>query len=79
MQYVLLLITDNQDSIIGFDAMITEDRAYNNSVIKYNNSKLETRVIDSENKDTFFRIVDFLTYETDVKLLNILSKEGLLK
>nr|DAQ09842.1 MAG TPA: hypothetical protein [Caudoviricetes sp.] len=30
-------------------------------------------------KDTFFRIADFLTYETDVKLLNILSKEGLLK
>lgn len=78
MQYVLLTVTDNQDDIIFYDSIITENEIYNNSIIKYDNSKIETRVISQGNKEEFFRIFDFLTYETDAKLLDVLRKEGLL-
>lgn len=79
MQYVLLTVTNNEEDIIAYDSVITAYRVYKDSRIRYNNTTIEVRIFDSSLRNEFFQTIQYLTLEPDVKLLDVLDKEGLLK
>ena len=79
MQYVLLTVTNNEEKIIVYDFVITTSQVYKDSRIKYNNTTIEVRVFDSSLRNEFFQTIQYLTCEPNVKLLEVLDKEGLLK
>ena len=79
MQYVLLTITNNEEDIIAYDSVITASQIYKDSRIRYNNTTIEVRIFDSSLRNEFFQTIQYLTCEPDVKLLEVLDKEGLLK
>ena len=78
MQYVLLTVTKNED-IIAYDSVITAYQLYKDSRIRYNNKTIEVHIFDSSLRNEFFQIIQYLTCEPDVELLEVLDKEGLLK
>ena len=77
MQYVLLTVRNNE-KIIAYDSVITTYKVYKDFRIRYNNSTIEICVFDLSSSNEFFRALQYLTYETDAELLEILDKEGLL-
>lgn len=79
MQYVLLTVINNEEDIIAYDSVITAYQVYKNSRIRYNNTTIEVRIFDSSLRNEFFQTIQYLTCEPDVKLLEVLDKEGLLK
>ena len=79
MQYVLLTITNNEEDIIAYDSVITASQIYKDSRIRYNNTTIEVRIFDSSLRNEFFQTIQYLTCDPDVKLLEVLDKEGLLK
>lgn len=79
MQYVLLTVTNNEKYIIAYDSVITAYQVYKDSKIRYNNTTIEVHIFDSSLRNEFFQIIQYLTCESDVKLLEVLDKEGLLK
>ena len=79
MQYVLLTVTNNEENIIAYDSVITAYQVYKDSKIRYNNTMIKVRVFDSSLRNEFFQTIQYLTCEPDVKLLEVLDKEGLLK
>ena len=79
MQYVLLTVTNTEEDIIAYDSVITAYQIYKNSRIRYNNTTIEIRIFDSSLRNEFFQTIQYLTCEPDVKLLEVLDKEGLLK
>ena len=79
MQYVLLTVTNNKEDIIAYDSVITAYQVYKDSKIRYNNTTIEVRIFDSSLRDEFFQTIQYLTCKPDVKLLEVLDKEGLLK
>ena len=79
MQYVLLTVTNNEEDIIAYDSVITAYQVYKDSRIRYNNTTIEVRIFDSSLRNEFFQTIQYLTCKPDVKLLEVLDKEGLLK
>ena len=79
MQYVLLTVRNNEEKIIAYDSVITAYQIYKDSRIRYNNTTIEVRIFDSSLRNEFFQTIQYLTCEPDVKLLEVLDKEGLLK
>ena len=79
MQYVLFTITNHEEKIIAYDSVITAYQVYKDSRIRYNNTTIEVRIFDSSLRNEFFQTIQYLTCEPDVKLLEVLDKEGLLK
>ena len=79
MQYVLLTVRNNEEVIIAYDFAITTYQVYKDSRIRYNNTTIEVRIFDSSLRNEFFQAIQYLTCKTDVKLLEVLDKEGLLK
>ena len=79
MQYVLLTVTNNEEEIIAYDFVILTCQIYKDSKIRYNNTTIEIRIFDSSLRNEFFQTIQYLTCEPDVKLLEVLDKEGLLK
>ena len=79
MQYVLLTVTNNEKVIIAYDFAMTDCQVYKDSRIRYNNTTIEVRIFDSSLRNEFFQTIQYLTCEPDVKLLEVLDKEGLLK
>ena len=79
MQYVLLTVTNNEKYIIAYDSVITAYQVYKDSKIRYNNTTIEVHIFDSSLRNEFFQIIQYLTCKPDVKLLEVLDKEGLLK
>ena len=79
MQYVLLTVRNNEEKIIAYDSVITAYQVYKNSRIRYNNTTIEVRNFDSSLRNEFFQAVQYLNCESNVKLLEVLDKEGLLK
>ena len=79
MQYVLLTVINNEEDIIAYDSVITAYQVYKDSRIRYNNTTIEVRIFDSSLRNEFFQIIQYLTCEPNVKLLEVLDKEGLLK
>lgn len=79
MQYVLLDVRNNEEKIIAYDSVITAYKIYKDFRVRYNNTTIEIRVFDSNSRNEFFQALQYLTCETDAKLLEILNKEGLLK
>ena len=79
MQYVLLAVRNNEEKIIAYDSVITAYQVYKDSRVRYNNTTIEICVFDSSLRNEFFQTIQYLTCEPDVKLLEVLDKEGLLK
>ena len=79
MQYVLLTVINSEEDIIAYDSVITAYQVYKDSRIRYNNTTIEVRIFDSSLRNEFFQTIQYLTCEPDVKLLEVLDKEGLLK
>ena len=79
MQYVLLTVINNEGKIIVYDFAITAYQVYKDSRIRYNNTTIEVCIFDSSLRNEFFQTIQYLTCEPDVKLLEVLDKEGLLK
>lgn len=79
MQYVLLTVTNNEEKIIAYDFVILTCQIYKDSRIRYNNTTIEVRIFDSNLRNEFFQTIQYLTCEPNVKLLEVLDKEGLLK
>lgn len=79
MQYVLLTVTNNEEEIIAYDFVILTHQIYKDSRIRYNNTTIKVRAFDSSLRNEFFQTIQYLTCEPDVKLLEVLDKEGLLK
>lgn len=79
MQYVLLTVRNNEEKIIAYDSVITAYQVYKDSRIRYNNTTIEVHIFDSSLRNEFFQAIQYLTCEPDVKLLEVLDKEGLLK
>ena len=79
MQYVLLTVRNNEEDIIAYDSVITAYQVYKDSRIRYNNTTIEVRIFDSSLRNEFLQTIQYLTCEPDVKLLEVLDKEGLLK
>lgn len=79
MQYVLLTVRNNEEKIIAYDSVITAYQIYKDFRVRYNNTTIEVRIFDSSLRNEFFQTIQYLTCEPDVKLLEVLDKEGLLK
>lgn len=79
MQYVLLTVKNDEGKVIAYGAVTTGNQTYTDSRIRYNNAKIEVRTFNSSSKDEFFQILYYLTYNIDVRILDVLSGEGLLK
>lgn len=79
MQYVLLTVRNNEEKIIAYDSVITVYKIYKDFRVRYNNITIEICVFDSNSRNEFFQFLQYLTWETDAKLLGIFNKEGLLK
>lgn len=79
MRYVLLTVRNNEDVVIAYDSAITGYHVYKNSRTRYNNTTIEVRIFNSSLRNEFFQTIQYLTCEPNVKLLEVLDKEGLLK
>lgn len=79
MQYVLLTVRNNEEKIVAYDSVITAYKIYKDFKVRYNNITIEICIFDSNSRNEFFQFLQYLTWETDAKLLGILNKEGLLK
>lgn len=78
MQYVLLTVRNNEEKIVAYDSVITVYKIYKDFRIRYDNTTIEICVFGSNSRNEFFQALQYLTCETDAKLLEILKKEGLL-
>ena len=79
MQYVLLTVRNDEGKVTGYDAITTDNQTYRDSRIRYNNAKIEVCVFNSSSKDEFFQILYYLVHKINIRILDILNKEGLLK
>lgn len=78
MQYALLTVRNNEEKIVAYDSVITAYKIYKDFRVRYNNTTIEICVFDSNLRNEFFQALQYLTCETDAKLLEILNKERLL-
>lgn len=79
LQYVLLTVRNNKEKIIAYDSVISAYQVYKDSRVRYNNTTIEVRIFNSSLRNEFFQTIQYLTCEPNVKLLEVLDKEGLLK
>lgn len=79
MQYVLLTVRNNEEKIIAYDSVITAYQTYKDFRVRYDNTTIEICVFGSNLRNEFFQVLQYLTCESEAKLLEVLDKEGLLK